>query len=115
MTGKPVNEIEKLCSPEIIKSNPITYFLSPESAETFPQLIDRAKKLLSWIEKNNKEENILLVSHGDIGKMIYTAFYNLDWKDTLTEFHFGNSEVLLLQKSSNPEEIHVHKVKQHNH
>lgn len=115
MTGKPVKDIEGLCSPDIIKSDPILYFLSPEGAETFPQLLDRAEKILNWIDENNHSQNILLVTHGDIGKMIYTKFYNLDWKEILTQFHFGNSEVLLLDKNSKPEERHLHKVKQHNH
>lgn len=30
---------------------------------------------------------ILLVTHGDIGQMIYAAYYNLDWKDVLQLFH----------------------------
>jgi broad specificity phosphatase PhoE len=115
MTGKPVKDIEKLCSPDIIKSDPIVYFLSPQDAETFPQLIKRAEKLLEQIKKENFEGNVLLVAHGDIGKMIYTAFYNLDWKEILTQFHFGNSEVLLLSENSKPEERYVHKVTQHNH
>jgi broad specificity phosphatase PhoE len=107
MTGKFVSDIEILCSPDIIKSTPITYFLSPEGSETFPQLIDRAKKFLSRLKENNHDENI--------GKMMYTAFYDLDWKDTLTRFHFGNSEVLLLVENSTEDERYVHKVIQHNH
>lgn len=114
MTGKPIKDIEGLCSPNIIKSDPIVYFLSPEGAETFPDLLTRAQEILSWLEKNYSDKNILLVTHGDIGKMIYTKFYGLDWKDILTQFHFGNSEVLLLEKGSKPEERHLHKVIQHN-
>lgn len=30
MTGKPIKDVEKLCSPDIIKADVITYFLSPE-------------------------------------------------------------------------------------
>ena len=33
MTGKAVKDIEDLCAPNIIKANPIVYFLSPEGAE----------------------------------------------------------------------------------
>lgn len=114
MTGKNIVDIERLCSPDIVKSNPITYFLSPENAETFPDLITRARELLAWLKESNHNGNILLVSHGDIGKMIYTAFYNLDWKETLTQFHFGNSDVLLLSLGSKLEERRVHVVKQYN-
>ncbi len=115
MTGKPVIDIEKLCAPDIIKSDPVVYFLSPTDAETFPQLIERANKIIAELQKENSDGNILLVTHGDIGKMIYTAFYNLDWKGVLRDFHFGNSEVLLLEKDSKLEDRYVHKVQQYNH
>ena len=115
MTGKPIDSIEETCSPDIIKSDPIIYFLSPEGAETFEQLISRAKDLLTWLENNDNNENILLLTHGDMGKMIYTAFYDLNWKDILLEFHFGNSEILLLDKNSKPEERRLYVAKQHNH
>jgi broad specificity phosphatase PhoE len=115
MTGKFTKDIESLCSPDIIKSDPIFYFLSPEGAETFPDLLVRAEKILDLIKKNYSDKNILLVTHGDIGKMIYARFYNLEWKDTLISFHFGNSEVLILDKESKPEERILHKVLQHNH
>lgn len=115
MTGKQASEIEKLCAPDIIKTNTITYFLSPEGAETFPQLLDRGKKVLEWLEKDYSNETVLLLTHGDIGKMIYASFYGLDWRDVLTGFHFGNSEVLMLKEGSSPEERHVHSAVQHNH
>ncbi len=114
MSGKSVNDIEATCAPDIIKSDPITYFLSPEGAETFPQLIERAKEILQWLKENETNENILLVTHGDIGKMIYTVFYNLHWKEVLLGFHFGNSEVLVLDTNIPPEERQMYKTKQYN-
>lgn len=115
MSGKEIKDIAELCAPDIIQSNPITYFLSPEGAETFPMLLERSEKIMQWLENDTSYENILLVSHGDIGKMLYAHFYNLDWKDVLTDFHFGNSEVLLLEKDCPVENRRVHKVEQHNH
>lgn len=115
MTGKLVKDIEALCAPNTIKTSTITYFLSPDDAEMFPQLLERAKKVLEWIKNNHQDGNILLVSHGDLGKMLYTAYYGLDWQKTLTMFHFGNSELLLLSEDSKPEETHVFTVTQHNH
>ena len=115
MTGRFVKDIERLCAPDIIKSDPVTYFLSPANAETFPQLIERATNLLASLNTENFDGNMLLVTHGDIGKMIYTAYYKLDWKGVLRDFHFGNSEVLLLSKDSRPEDRYIHKAKQHNH
>lgn len=115
MTGQPQSKIKEMCSPDIIQSDTITYFLSPEGAETFPDLVERAKKLLNNLKTKHKDENILLVTHGDFGKMIYTAYYNLDWKEVLNMFHFGNSELLELSEESGPEETHVFKIQQYNH
>ena len=115
MTGKPQSTIKDVCSPNIVQSDTICYFLSPEGSETFPQLIERANKVLNEIKARYRNGNILLVTHGDFGKMIYTAYYNLDWKEVLTMFHFGNSELLELSEESGPEETHVFKIQQHNH
>ncbi|HEY1074961.1 MAG TPA: histidine phosphatase family protein [Patescibacteria group bacterium] len=114
MTGKPQSEIVALCSPDIIKTSTITYFLSPEGAETFPDLIVRAKEILEEIRGKHTDGNILLVSHGDIGKMIYCAFYNLDWQDVLHMFHFGNSEVLVLSPDSNAQDVYLYQAEQYN-
>ena len=56
-----------------------------------------------------------MVTHGDIGKMIYAAYYNLDWQQVLTMFNFGNAEILLLAEDSVPEDTHIFNIKQHNH
>jgi len=46
--------------------------------------------------------------------MIYASYYNLDWKEILTMFHFGNSELLILSEDTKPEESHVFKIEQYN-
>ncbi len=115
MTGKPVDDIEKLCAPAIIKTDTITYFLSPEGAETFPQLIKRAKQVLDEVQKWHLDGSVLLVTHGDFGKMLYAAYYDLPWIDLLTQFHFGNSELLLLAPDSPASEAHMIRIEQHNH
>ncbi len=115
MTGKKISDIEALCAPDIIKAEIITYFLSPDGAETFPALMKRARVLLEDIQEKHKTGNILLVTHGDIGKMIYAEYYHLDWRDVLTQFHFGNCDMLLMSQDSSPDEAHVFKAIQHNH
>jgi len=115
MTGKPTKDIEVLCSPSIIKTDTIMYFLSPQGAETFPQLISRAKKVLEFIKNKHDDQGILLVTHGDFGKMVYAAYYNLDWQQALTTFHFGNSELLLLSEDSAFDNTHIFNIKQYNH
>ncbi len=114
MTGKNIEDIEKLCSPNIIKADIITYFLDPKGAETFPNLMVRGKVLLNKICAKHTSGNILLVTHGDIGKMIYAEYYKLDWEKVLTQFHFGNCDLLLLSDDSSAEDAHVFKILQHN-
>ena len=115
MMGKPIKDIAMLCSPDILQTDATTYFLSPEGAETFPQLIVRAKKLLEFIQDRHAGQSVLMVTHGDIGKMIYAAYYNLDWQQVLIMFDFGNSELLLLSEDSAPKDSHIFHIKQHNH
>lgn len=115
MTGEKITDIEKLCAPNIIKTGVVTYFLNPKGAETFPDLITRATILLEKIRAQYSNGNILLVTHGDMGKMIYAKYYNLDWKKVLTQFHFGNCDLLLLSPDSPVGETHVFKIIQHNH
>lgn len=114
MSGKEQSRIEELCTPDIIKTETITYFLSPEGAETFPDLLKRAESLLKEVTEQYKDGSVLLVTHGDFGKMIYAQYYKLDWKDVLTLFHFGNSELLLLSPDSAPGEAHIFTILQHN-
>jgi len=110
MSGKHHSEIISICSPKILQSKDTTYFLEPDGAETFPQLIGRAHKIIKNIKEENNDGNILLVTHGDIGKMIYAAFYNLDWQEILTKFYFGNADLLLLSEESSVDNTHVFKI-----
>jgi len=98
MTGKKVSEIEKYCKKNILKTQHTTYFLSPKNAETFPELFERAKQVLKLLENESSEANILLVTHGDLGKMVYAAFYEIKWQDVLLDVHFKNADSLLLCK-----------------
>ncbi len=116
LTGQPTSSIRDICRAEdILVTAKINYFLQPPGAETFPELIERANQLLARIQKITEADNdnstpsstsILLVTHGDFGKMLYAAYYNLQWEEVLKQFHFGNSEVLLLSNDSSPEKAH---------
>lgn len=111
MTGQPANKIEELCSPDILKTDTITYFLNPEGAETFPQLIERGHDILEEVRALHKSGNVMLVCHGDIGKMIYAAATGKSWQDVLSHFHFGNCE--LIEVSGN-DDVHIINIDQHN-
>ncbi len=126
MTGQPTSSILERCDAEdvrirVLATDAINYFLDPPNAETFPDLIDRAHRLLFHIQtitkgssSSSSPSSILLVTHGDFGKMLYAAYYNLQWEEVLRQFHFGNSEVLLLAKDSPPDKAHVFETLQFN-
>ena len=115
MTGVAVSKIEELCAPDILKTDTVTYFLKPEGAETLPELLVRIGRLLKGLSQKHTEDSILLVTHGDTGKMIYAHYYDLPWESVLNDFHFGNSELLILSEDSDPKDTHVFSIKQHNH
>jgi broad specificity phosphatase PhoE len=98
MTGVEESRVEELCAPDILYTGSVCYFLCPPGAETFPEVLGRARRVLSRLAEEYDNESVLLVSHGDIGKMLYAAYYDLDWKDVLALFHFGNSEVIELSR-----------------
>jgi probable phosphoglycerate mutase len=115
MSGRPIASIKEYCGDNILVTDVVTYFLSYEGAETFPDLIERAKLLLEELKVRHSNDSILLVGHGDMGKMIYAAYYGLSWREVLKQFHFGNSELLILSPESGSEDSHIFFIEQHNH
>lgn len=115
MTGLPIDSIESMCAPDVIKADIITYFLHPEGAETFDDLVHRGKRVLEYVKSMHTDGNILLVGHGDMGKMIMAAYFDIPWKEVLTLFHFGNSELIELSPESHIGDFHKVKIQQHNH
>lgn len=115
MAGKPIVDIERICGTDVLKTDTVTYFLSPDGAETFPELLQRATRTLAEIDALHGDGSVLLVTHGDIGKMLYAAYYMLSWEECLTQFHFGNSELLLLSQDSSVSDSHKIRMEQHNH
>jgi probable phosphoglycerate mutase len=111
MTGKPIESIETECAPDILKTDTVTYFLCPEGAETFPQLIKRGRKVLDIVGSLQQNGRALLVCHGDLGKMIYVAATGKDWKNVLADFHFGNGDLIEVGPHS---KAHKVKMPQHN-
>src|SRR3989344_5816605 len=92
MTGRPFEEMRTMPLSNLITLDPFIYFLSAKGAETFPMLLDRARRVIqSIIPEAQKEGSILLVTHGQIGKMLYASYYNIDWQEILTKFYFENA------------------------
>jgi len=110
LTGMPYSQIPKY-GKDILIAGDVKYFLKAQNAETFPQILERAKKVLTYLEN---QDSVLIVCHGDIGKMLYAAFYDLDWKKVLQEFHFGNADLLYLSQDDPPSAPHKFKFEQFN-
>ncbi|MEK7638582.1 MAG: histidine phosphatase family protein [Patescibacteria group bacterium] len=115
MTGKRADQIEEICGDQIIKTKTITYFLEPTGAETFPDLLVRAERLLDAMRNEYKNKSLAFFTHGDIGKMLYAQFYSLPWQKVLTNFHFGNGELLVLEDGTDPQQSHIVRLSQYNH
>jgi broad specificity phosphatase PhoE len=97
LTGHPYSDILKI-SKSVIQTDNVNYFL--DIGESFADTLLRAKKVLEGVESKHESGKVLLVTHGDIGKMIYSAFHKTSWQDALRNFHFGNSELLLLKEGA---------------
>lgn len=98
MTGTLVADIPKNSSNNLL-GDKVIYFIDPEGAELFPDLFNRAKQALSKIQKAQPDKNILIVTHGDLGKMIRAAYHNWTWKDGLLTPYLDNTGVLELKPS----------------
>ncbi|HEX5447959.1 MAG TPA: histidine phosphatase family protein [Candidatus Saccharimonadales bacterium] len=110
LSGKPYTDIDKYAKTTLRTDN-VFYFLDGEKVETFPQALARAQKILENVQARHKRGKILLATHGDIGMMIFAAFHKTAWKEALTRFDFGNSELLLL-KEDLFHEPHVFEIKE---
>ena len=100
LTGRPVASILDLPDEQVLRTEGVNYFLQAEGAEDFPSLYDRAVRLLTRVQRAHPSEHVLLVAHGDIGKMIRAAYHGWDWKTGLLTPYFDNTEVLELRPSS---------------
>ncbi len=116
MTGRKISDIEKLhTASDIIKTPAVTYFLSPKGGETFPTLRERGGMVVEFVKQiHNPGQNVLLVTSGSIGKMIYSYYYGLPWREVLVDFHFGNCDLFRLDADLGPEVSSVLQTKQHN-
>lgn len=96
LTGKPVTDIPKY-SHKTLQTDRVLYFLEAEGAEDFPTLYDRGKKIIEEIIARHQNENVLIVTHGDIGKMIRAAYHGWSWEEGLKTPYFDNTGVLELE------------------
>jgi broad specificity phosphatase PhoE len=95
LTGKPVTDIPRYAD-KIITSDKVNYFLDVEGAEDFPALYDRARKVVLEIQQRHSDNTVLIVTHGDIGKMIRGVYCGWSWEKSLQTPYFDNTEIIAL-------------------
>lgn len=96
LTGKPLTDIPKYGS-KLIQIGETTYFLEAEGAENFPVVFERAKKFVREVVAEHQNQNILVATHGDTGKMIRAVCSGWSWEEGLKTPFIGNAEVLELE------------------
>lgn len=95
LSGKPITDIPFFAK-KILKTDRVNYFLEAEGAEKFSDLYERAQRVLHEIKQKHSHDNILIVAHGDIGKMIRAAHHEWTWRDGLKKPYFENTGILEL-------------------
>jgi broad specificity phosphatase PhoE len=95
LTGKHKDEIPKYAT-KIFHTDHIDFFLDTEGAEDYPSTYLRAQKVLKDMQKKHSNENVLIVSHGDIGQMIQAAYHGWTWEKGLSISYFDNTGILEL-------------------
>jgi probable phosphoglycerate mutase len=95
LTGKPIDDIPRYTA-DVLQTDKVLYFLTAEGAEGFDELMDRARRVVGHVDNQYDGKTVLLVCHGDIGKMIAAVRRGQDWKSGLLAPYFANTEVLEL-------------------
>ncbi|KPA74803.1 putative phosphoglycerate mutase protein [Leptomonas pyrrhocoris] len=96
LSGKPYADITKYAGDNVLQGDKILYFLSSEGCETFDRCYERAQGVLADVDAKHPAEHVLLVCHGDIGKMLQAARAKVNWEDGLRLPYFANTEVIEL-------------------
>lgn len=100
LTGKPVSAIP-LFAKDIIAGDRVDYFLDTENAESYDAVLERAQIVLAKIQDRHADDNILLVTHGAIGQILYASWYQLPWRECLrTRPYIENAAIIRLNGRS---------------
>jgi broad specificity phosphatase PhoE len=110
-SGMPITEVLANAGEDVLRTTNITYVLNFDGGETFPEVEERARAVLKEVRQENEDGRVLLVCHGDIGKMVYAAATGLSWLDVLHHFHFGNGDLVDV---NGPGDVHKIKLPQYN-
>ena len=96
LTGRPYADIKVVAGDNVLQTDQVTYFLEVEGAETFPVLLARAQSVLDYVNTTQAGKRVVLVGHGDLNKMVRSAFMNWSWEEGLKTAYVGNTDVIQL-------------------
>lgn len=96
LSGKSYADIPKYAGDNLLQGDKVLYFLSVEGCETFDKCYERAQGVLADVDAKHSGQHVLLVCHGDIGKMLQAARAKVNWEDGLRLPYFANTEVIEL-------------------
>ncbi|SCU64838.1 phosphoglycerate mutase protein, putative [Trypanosoma equiperdum] len=96
LAGKPVSDIRKYAGENVLQGDKVLYFLEVEGAETFDECFNRAARLLKRVDERFSGKRVLLVCHGDIGKMVQAVRKNITWRDALLLPYMSNTDIVEL-------------------
>ncbi|KAG5485735.1 hypothetical protein LSCM1_07146 [Leishmania martiniquensis] len=96
LSGKPYADIPKYAGDRLLQGDKVLYFLDVEGCETFDKCYERAQGVLADVNARHAGEHVLLVCHGDIGKMLQAAHAQVEWQEGLRLPYFSNTEVIRL-------------------
>jgi broad specificity phosphatase PhoE len=95
LTGKAVAEIAHN-APTILPVDGVNYFLDAPGAEGFPTLLCRAQRVLKDLQTSYPGKDLLLVTHGDLAKMLRAAYDGWDWERGLRSPYLDNAGLICL-------------------
>ncbi|KAG5486411.1 hypothetical protein LSCM4_07339 [Leishmania orientalis] len=96
LSGKPYADIPKYAGDKVLKGDKVLFFLDVDGCETFDKCYERAQGVLADVNVRHAGEHVLLVCHGDIGKMLQAAHAQVEWQEGLRLPYFANTEVIEL-------------------
>ncbi len=95
LTGKPVSETEQYATATVTVDGRI-YVAEAPDAESFPDLLERARRVLSRLRLEHAGKVAVMVTHGHFGRMLWAAYHDRPWEEALTTVRLDNAGILEL-------------------
>lgn len=96
LTEKLLTDIPRYAS-KIVSVDGVEYFLEVDGAEDFPTLFARASRVLKKLQKSYPSKSILIVTHGDMAKMLRAAYQQRSWLQELQTPYLNNGGLNFLE------------------